>query len=89
MMFDKLIQRYLAENTTDELKLVPTLSGAKALLARIFSGRPEGFSPSERTDQLQLVREGSLLNFSKISIASVGWGMGIIMCLLPILKDCR
>jgi hypothetical protein len=66
MMFDKLIRRYLAENTTDELKLVPTISGAKALLARISSGRPEGFSLSERTDQLQLVREGSLLNFSKI-----------------------
>jgi hypothetical protein len=46
--------------TTDELKLVPTLSGAKALLARRSSTGSEGFSPSERRSQLQLVRRAGL-----------------------------
>ena len=74
MMFDKLIRRYLAENVADALKRVPTLLGAKALLARISSGRSEGFSPSERTDQLQLVRGDGLFNLSKAIIGPLHYG---------------
>ncbi len=60
MTVEKLSRRCLEGNITDELKLVPTLSGAKALLARISSTGSEGLSPRERTDQLQLVRRGGV-----------------------------
>ena len=57
--------------TADALKRVPTLSGAKALLDRRSSPRSEGFSPSQGTDQLQLVRRGGLFNLSTIIIGSL------------------
>ncbi len=60
MMVDKFTRRCLEGNTTDALKRVPTFSGAKALIARRSSPGSEGFSPSERTDQLQLVRRGGV-----------------------------
>ncbi len=60
MIFEKLSRRCLEGHTTDAINRVPTLSGAKALLARRSSTGSEGFSPSERRDQLQLVRWGGL-----------------------------
>ncbi len=50
MTVDKLTRRCLEGNATDAINRVPTLSGAKALLARISSVGRKGFSPSERIE---------------------------------------
>jgi hypothetical protein len=60
MIFEKLSRRCLEGNATDVINRVPTLSGAKALLARRSSTGSEGLSPRERRDQLQLVRRAGL-----------------------------
>ena len=70
MMVDKLSRRCLiGEQRTrilDSNSGVPTLLGAKALIALISSAGSEGFSPIQCRDQLQLVRRDSLFNLSKI-----------------------
>ena len=58
MKGENLTRRCLEGNTTDAINRFPTLSFAKALFAQISSTEPQGFSPRERRDQLQLVRRG-------------------------------
>ena len=72
-MKDELLRAEHA-GEADAINQVPTPSGAKALLARISSTGPEGFSPSKSRDQLQLVRCDGPLNLSTIIIASVDRG---------------